>query len=298
MTSKNIIALSLHGLVKRYPEFTLGPIDTEIETGTVVGLVGPNSSGKTTTINSIAGLIRYEKGEVEIFGTLNRLNDPSWKFNVGYVGDRHVFYESWSCRGNLNFLSEFYPDWDWEFVEKLAVRFDLDLKKRAKTLSTGNRAKLSLIGTLAHKPRLLLLDEPTAGLDPVIRSEFLDVLFEYMEGGTASILYSTHILSDISRIADDLMFLHEGKIILRTHKDDLIDSWRRISFNHDGDVNGIRSVATIKSEGTGHLALSSNHTDTLGHLKEMGIENIQVSLMTVDEIAVQILKEGHHVEAG
>jgi len=297
MTAENVeSALSLKGLVKIYPEFTLGPIDTEIAPGTVVGLVGPNSSGKTTTINSIAGLIKYEKGEVRIFGRLNRLNDPKWKFDIGFVGDRHVFYEGWSCRRNLKFLSGFYPSWSWETAEKLAKRFDLNLKKLARTLSTGNRAKLALIGVLAPKPRLLLLDEPTAGLDPVVRSEFLDVLFEYMEEGTASILYSTHILSDISRIADDLIFLSDGKITLKTHKEDLIDTWRRISFSRDGITAPIRSVVSIKTEGRNHLVISSNHLETLGHLKELGVEKPEISLMTIDEIAVQILREVSHVE--
>lgn len=286
----------LDGLVKKYPEFTLGPIDTEIAAGTVVGLVGPNSSGKTTTINSIAGMIRHEAGKVKIFGVPNNLNDPAWKFNIGYVGDAHVFYESWSCRGNLDFLSGYYPNWDKDFVVKLADRFDLDLKKRARTLSTGNRAKLALISVLAHKPRLLLLDEPTSGLDPVVRSEFLDVLFEYMETGEAAILYSTHILSDISRLADDLIFIESGKILMRTHKDDLIDKWRRISFTRDGELNEIQSTVSLKSEGSSHLILSSDHIDTLAHLARMGIANPEVSLMTIDEIAVQILKEGSHVE--
>lgn len=296
MSSSNDIALKLNGLVKKYPEFTLGPIDLELMPGTVAGLVGPNSSGKTTTINSIAGLIRYEGGGVEIFGTGNNLNDPSWKYDIGYVGDQHVFYENWSCKANLDLIGEFYPDWDNDVVKKLAERFDLDLKKRARTLSTGNRAKLALISVLAHNPKLLILDEPTSGLDPVVRSEFLDVLFEYMEKGNAAILYSTHILSDISRIADDLIFIDQGKIVLRTHKDDLIDKWRKISFTYDGGIDEIRSIVKVKSEGKSHLVLSYNHTDTLDCLGEMGISNPEVSLMTVDEIAVQILKEGSHVE--
>ena len=289
-------ALSMQAVVKRYRGFTLGPLDLELEPGVVLGLIGPNGAGKTTTINIIAGLVRHDAGSIKIFGRENRLNDSKWKFDIGYVGDTHAFYEYWSGERNLKFLKQFYPDWSDEWAKNLAERFQLDLKKRANTLSKGNRAKLALIGALAHRPKLLILDEPTSGLDPVVRAEFLDTLWEIMESGDAAVLYSTHILSDISRIADELAFLRDGKLVLRTPKDDLVDNWRRISFRCEGDLPAIRAIVSIKREGAECVAVSSHQDETLADLANSGGKDVQTSAMTVDEIAIQILKEAGNVE--
>ena len=169
----------------------------------------------------MVGLIKQNSGSVEIFGTENIPSDISWKLDIGYVGDRHCFYENWSGARNLEYLSQFYPAWDNEYALELAGRFEVPLAKRANSLSSGNRVKLSLIGALAYRPKLLILDEPTAGLDPVVRTEFLEVLFGIMESGESAVFYSTHILSDISRIADELAFVDNGSLKTRVIKDDL-----------------------------------------------------------------------------
>jgi ABC-2 type transport system ATP-binding protein len=151
-----------------------------------------------------------------------------------------------------------------------------------------------LIAALAHAPKLLLLDEPTAGLDPVVRSEVLDVLFEVLEDGERAIFYSTHILSDISRLADELAFLDNGRVKLRTEKDDLMDRWRRISFRLDRNNLQLEGVVSHKHEANVHQVISSNHQETVRQLAEMGAESVHESRMTIDEIAVQILKGGNH----
>jgi ABC-2 type transport system ATP-binding protein len=291
-------ALSMLGVVKRYKGFKLGPVDLDLEPGVVLGLIGPNGAGKTTSINIIAGLVRHDAGSIKVFGIENRLSDIRWKFDIGYVGDTHAFYEYWSGARNLNFLKQFYPDWSDERAKELASRFQLDLKKRANTLSKGNRAKLALIGALAHRPKLLILDEPTSGLDPVVRAEFLDTLWEIMEKGDAAVLYSTHILSDISRIADELAFLMDGKIVLRKPKDDLVEQWRRISFRYSGEIKSLDSAVRINREKDDYILISSNHVVTEAQIKSMGVENVQESMMTIDEIAVEILKGAELVESG
>jgi ABC-2 type transport system ATP-binding protein len=282
-------AFEIKNLVKKYPDFQLGPVDMILEPGTVLGYIGPNGSGKTTTMHCLTGLVKADKGEMNIFGRNNHPNKPAWKLDIGYVGDVHVFYERWSAAKNLKFLSQFYPNWSEELAEKLAARFKLPLKKKAKELSTGNRVKLSLVAALAHSPKLLLLDEPTAGLDPVVRAEVLDTLFEVLEDGERAIFYSTHILTDINRLADELAFLSDGKIIKRVAKDDLTDSWRRISFRLQ-DRTKISGVVEHQMEGTDQQIVSSNVVETLNHLKELGAENIQETRMTIEEISVFILK--------
>jgi ABC-2 type transport system ATP-binding protein len=288
-------AFAFHQVIKKYPEFQLGPLNFDLEPGLVLGYIGPNGSGKTTTMHALVGLIKVDSGEMEVLGQKNNPNKPEWKLDIGYVGDIHVFYENWTAAQNLKFLSQFYPAWSNDMVSQLAQRFDLPLQKKAKELSGGNRVKLSLIAALAHSPRLLLLDEPTAGLDPVVRTEVLDALFEVLEDGERAIFYSTHILSDISRLADELAFLHNGQIILRTAKDDLTDQWRKISFRLAKSDLKFKAAITHQQEGNEHQIISTQFEATLSQLRELGAENIQENRMTIDEIAVQILKGAKNV---
>jgi len=283
-------AFKISGLAKSFPEFKLGPINLELEPGIVMGYIGPNGSGKTTTMHCMVGLVKPDAGEVEIFGRENDPNKPEWKLDIGYVGDKHVFYENWSGEKNLSFLKQFYPNWDTQLEHELIKRFEVPINKKAKDLSSGNRVKLSLIGALSHRPKLLILDEPTAGLDPVVRTEFLDVLFEVIESGERAIFYSTHILSDISRIADELTFLNNGQIALKASKEDLTENWRRISFKLSEGRNDFSETVLVENEGSNYKIISSRYESTMDELNQLGAESIQETRMSVDEIAVQILR--------
>jgi ABC-2 type transport system ATP-binding protein len=283
-------AFQFNDVIKTYPDFQLGPLNLELEPGVVLGYIGPNGSGKTTTMHCLTGLVRPDQGNMFVFGQQNHPNKPAWKLDIGYVGDVHVFYERWTAERNLKFLSQFYPNWSDSRVMELSERFKLPLNKRAKDLSSGNRVKLSLVGALAHSPRLLLLDEPTSGLDPVVRTEVLDVLFEILEDGERAIFYSTHILSDISRLADELAFLDEGKIIQRSTKEDLVDQWRKISFRLANENVAFIGCVTQQREGNHYQVVSSDAIQTLDHLRSLGAEHVHETRMTIDEIAVQILK--------
>lgn len=289
-------AFTLTDVVKTYPGFQLGPLSLELEPGRVLGYVGPNASGKTTTFHCMMGLDRTRSGKIEIFGRETSPHALAWKADIGYVGDLHVFHESWTADKNLRFRSQFYPNWSPSRAGDLAKRFGLPLDKKAKDLSTGNRVKLSLVAALAHSPKLLLLDEPTAGLDPVVRREVLDTLFEILEDGERSIFYATHILSDIARLADELAFLSNGKIIQRSRKDDLLETWRRISFVSTKADLPLEAVAAHEQEGASHRIVSSDAVRTLAGLANAGITDIEETRMTIDDIAVEILKGGRNVE--
>jgi ABC-2 type transport system ATP-binding protein len=288
-------AARLNGLTKRWPGFQLGPLDLALEPGTVLALVGPNGAGKTTTLNCIAGLIVPDAGDTEVFGLPVHPTRTEYRREVGYVGEENGFFQRWTAARNLDFLAKQLPGWSSDRAGRLSDRFGLPLDKPVNKLSRGNRTKLALVAALAHGPRLLLLDEPTSGLDPVVRAEVLDVLWEITEDGEHAVLYSTHVLSDINRLADELAFLRDGELVLRTGRDELSESWRRVSFRlqeEDVELPGVVEHRRVRAE---HQVITRDAPATLERLSELGAEAVEVSRMSVDEIAVQILKEGHHV---
>jgi len=288
-------AARLSGLTKRWPGFQLGPLDLILEPGTVLALVGPNGAGKTTTLNCMAGLIVPDEGCTEVFGAPVHPTRTEYRRDVGYVGEESGFFQRWTAGRNLDFMAKLLPGWSRDRARRLVERFALPLGKPVNKLSRGNRTKLALVAALAYGPRLLLLDEPTAGLDPVVRTEVLDVLWEITEDGEHAVLYSTHILSDISRLADELAFLRDGQLVLRTGRDELSERWRRVSFRlpaKDVELAGVVEHHRVRAE---HQVITRDAKATLQQLTELGAEAVEVSRMSVDEIAVQILKEGHHV---
>jgi ABC-2 type transport system ATP-binding protein len=293
--TENTIAARLTGLTKRFAGFQLGPLDLALEPGTVLALVGPNGAGKTTTLNCMAGLMVPDDGDAEVFGLPVSPFRTEYRNDVGYVGEESGFFLRWTARRNLAYLAELIPGWSHDRARQLTERIALPLDKPVNKLSRGNKTKLALVAAMAHRPRLLLLDEPTSGLDPVVRAEVLDVLWEIIEDGEHAVLYSTHILSDINRLADELVFMRDGQFVLRTGRDELGENWRRVSFRlqkEEVELSGIVEHRRVRSE---HQIVTRDAEATLRQLAELGAEAVEVSRMSVDEIAVQILKEGHHV---
>lgn len=290
-------ALKFENLVKEFPGFKLGPLNFKIEPGKVVAYVGPNGSGKTTTMQTVMGLLKADEGCVKIFGAENNQYKIDWKLNIGYVGDIHAYFENWSVSQNFNFLKQFYPNWDNKKAALLARRLDLEPAKLVGNLSRGNRIKLSIIQALAHNPKLLIFDEPTDGLDPVVRNEFMDILFEEMEKGERSIFYSTHLVSEVERICDELIFLNEGNILLQTEKEDLLDSWRTISFTSDRSDLELPGMFSLKKENGKYKLVSKECINTLAALKQLGITDVIEKRLSLEEISVNILKEVKNVQA-
>jgi len=287
-------AFSIHGVEKRYPGFKLGPLDLELKPGTALALIGPNGAGKTTLMDLLAGVLASTAGEMEVLGHNTRTGDPAWKTAIGYASEQQPFFERWTARANLRFLARFFPDWSRDVQQRLVERFDVPLDKPVVTLSQGNRVKLALVAALAHKPRLLLLDEPTAGLDPLVRSDVLDTLQELLEDDDFTILYSTHILSDIGRLADELAFLRNGRLLLRTARDELERDWRRVSFHlSGGTLAGAAAGSLIDHEvqGAQHRAVSRDFERTADQLHALGATRIEAHRLSLEEIAIHVLRD-------
>lgn len=288
-------AFALHGVSKSYTGFTLGPLDLAVDVGSVVGFIGPNGSGKTTTLRCLSGQIVPHAGRVEILGRPADVDAVDWRHDVAFVSDESAFFEEWTGRRNLEFVGQYFDSWSAARSEQLAQRFNCPLDQKVKTLSKGNRVKLALVMALSRDARLLLLDEPTAGLDPVVRSEVLDVLWELLESGEHTIFYSTHNLSDINRLADELVFLRDGQIAQRAAKDALAEQWGQISCQLAGDMPPMAEVVHARAEGGQHQLVSSDAAATLARLADAGATQVQHTRLPIDEIAVHILKGAGHV---
>ncbi|RJP76342.1 MAG: ABC transporter ATP-binding protein [Candidatus Zixiibacteriota bacterium] len=290
-------AYAVRQLQKSYPDFCLGPLDLDLPPGLVQGLVGPNGSGKTTLLLCMMGMATVDRGEVLFSGQPAHRNTADWKRDLGFVPDEPAFFEGWSGARNLKFISQFYPDWSPDRAAELARRFQLPLNKKAWSLSRGNRTKLALVAAMAHRPRLYLFDEPTAGLDPVVRSEVMEALWEEMEGGERSIIYSTHLITDLQRFADELVFLRDGRVQLRTDKESLADRWGRLTFQAAQEPAGLTAAVEIRRQNGGYQVISADAQATLKDLAGRGIQAVQHSRLSMEDIAVSIMKGGTGVAA-
>lgn len=220
-------AIYVQGLTKQYPGFTLGPLSFSLPEGSILGFVGENGAGKTTTIKSILGLARPQGGLVRILGRemggQNPREDLALRQQVGVVLCENGFPESLSPLDAERILRGLYPTWDSGYYHQLLSRFVLPENKPLKLFSTGMNRKLHLAAALAHRPRLLILDEATSGLDPVVREEMLDLFLEFMEDGAHSILLSSHITSDLDKVADYIALIQKGRLLCCGDKNQLLE---------------------------------------------------------------------------
>lgn len=217
-------AAALCGVEKHYKDFTLGPVSLEIPAGSIVGLVGENGAGKTTLLKLLCGVNRPDAGRAELLG--GAPTAPDRRADLGVVFEDAYFYESLTAaQVGRCMAGVFGPRWNAAaFADRLA-RFGLKPDKKIKEYSRGMRMKLSLAGALAHAPRLLVLDEATAGLDPVVRGELLDLLLDFIQDEQHSILMSSHITADLEQVADTIAYLHRGQLLFHENKDDLMQEY-------------------------------------------------------------------------
>lgn len=217
--------LEIHALRKSYGDFTLRDVSFSLPRGYIMGLVGPNGAGKTTIVKLLLNLVRRDAGEIRVFGLDAREAEVAIKARIGFVHERPAFYEHVTVAGMGAIAAPFYRDWDRALFHRLAADFDLPLRKRVGALSRGMRTKLALALAMAHHAELLVLDEPTSGLDPVFRRELLERLSAYIQDGKRSVLFSTHITSDLERVADYVTFIREGRVMFSTTKDEVLERW-------------------------------------------------------------------------
>lgn len=225
--------LEIKNLSKNYTGFNLENISFNIDKGYIMGFIGPNGAGKTTTIKLIMNLIKRNSGEIKVFGLDNIRDEKEIKGRIGFVYDESNYYDNLSVKDNAKLISDFYEKWNLTEFDRYLNMFGLDKKQKIKELSKGMKTKFALATALSHGAELLLMDEPTSGLDPVSRQEIINILQEYIEDGTRSVLFSTHIISDIEKMADYVTFINKGRIVFSEEKLKIEDEYRIVKGGLD-----------------------------------------------------------------
>jgi ABC-2 type transport system ATP-binding protein len=284
--------LEIKKLRKEYPEFILDDIDWKVPKGYVMGLIGPNGAGKTTTIKLTMNLIGSDGGQVKVFGLDNIQNENQIKNKIGYVGEEQFFYDHKSAAWTGEFVSHFYDKWDGEKYQSLLEQFDIPPKKRIKKFSRGMKVKLSLAIALSHNPELIMLDEPTSGLDPIIRREVIDFLKTFTEDNEKTVILSSHITDDISRIADYITYMINGKIVMTETKDELLSNWKKIHFTPESlDKSVIDKLESVDSHMFGSSGLTKNYPSIHDALAPgLASGDIKVESVGLDDILIALVK--------
>ena len=213
--------IEIQGLCKHYKDFTLDHIDLTVPEGQIVGLIGENGAGKTTTLKAVLGVIRPDGGAIRLLG--GDPGDPAIRSQVGVVFEDSYFYGGLCARQIDRIMAGIHATWDSALFHGYCRRFDLEGSKPVKDFSRGMRMKMSLATALAHRPKLLVMDEATSGLDPVVRGEMLDLFLEFIQDEGHGVLMSSHITADLERIADQIAYIHKGRLLFQQDKDLLLE---------------------------------------------------------------------------
>lgn len=215
-------AISISNLKKSYKDFTLNNISFQVPKGAIMGFVGENGAGKTTTLKSILGLIKVDEGNISVLGAAPGALDNETKQKIGVVFDGSNLHDTLNAYYINIIMKHIYSNWDEKIFGEYLKKFELPERKIIKDYSRGMKMKLSIAIALSHHSKLLILDEATSGLDPMVREEILDIFLEFIQDEENSILLSSHIISDIEKVADYVTFIHKGRIIFSENKDNLI----------------------------------------------------------------------------
>lgn len=235
MSRKGIVmnALEIKNISKTYKNFKLDDVSFVLPCGHIMGLIGENGAGKSTIINCILDIIEKDSGSISVLGQKNDKNNVSLKENIGVVLDASDVYDNYTVKQVENIMKDVYKQWNHEVYDYYIQKFALPLNKMIKDFSRGMKMKMAITIALSHQPKLLILDEATSGLDPIMRDEILDVFMEFVQDENHAILLSSHISSDLEKIADYITFIHEGKLILSTSKDELIYEYGLMKCRND-----------------------------------------------------------------
>ena len=280
-------AIEIKNLVKRYDDnFQLGELNLDIPSGEIIGLIGENGAGKTTLIKSILDILRINKGEIKIFGKDVKNNETLIKEDIGVVLDNTFFPEVLNAKDIDSVMKSIYKSWDSKLYYDYLKEFNIPVTSIIKKLSKGMRKKLEIATALAHHPKLLILDEPTSGLDPVVRNEVLDIFLKFIADDEHTILFSTHITSDLENIADEIVFIDKGKVLINKTRDEILDNYGILKCNLDEFTKIDKSdYMAYKKNKYNYEILVSDRNKVSKKYKNMVVDKI-----TLEDLMVLMIK--------
>ncbi|MHB8062480.1 MAG: ABC transporter ATP-binding protein [Ruminiclostridium sp.] len=283
-------SLKIKDLSKEYEGFSLKNLSFALPQGYIMGLIGPNGAGKTTTIKLMLNMLKKTVGEITILGLDSVADQNKIKESIGAVFDANYFVQDWTVKEVERYIGIFYSTWDSSKFKAMIDRFGLNPNKKVKELSRGMQMKLMLSCAFSHDAKLLILDEPTSGLDPVARDELLDILLEFISDGQRSVLFSTHITSDLDKIADYITFINNGELIYTGAKDEFVDSFRLVK----GGKNDITTEQEKKIMGIRKYSTGFEGLIKAGDIRSFS--NLNCEAVSIDEIIVFTSKGGNNNE--
>jgi ABC-type multidrug transport system ATPase subunit len=289
-------AIATRALTKRFGrDFSLLGVDLQVPEGAVYVLVGPNGAGKTTTIRLLQGLLAADAGEIDVLGLNPRAQGPLVRAQVGYVPERGDWGYGFLAAGRLlEHHAAYFPTWDWEYAARLANAFEIPLRKRMGKLSKGLARRVHLLMALAHRPPLLLLDEPTDGLDPVMRDETLGMLAEHVAETGCTVLISTHLVHEVDRLADHLGVMRDGRLTAQLPREVLHRMLRRYRADVPTGWSGVPGLngAVVKRGGVGReiqWSVWGDEREVARQLAESGATVRDAAPLTLEDAAVALL---------
>jgi ABC-2 type transport system ATP-binding protein len=289
-------ALVLQKVRKSYPGFLLRDIELELPEGGVLGVIGANGAGKSTLLRILLGLVRQDSGRVEVLGKPMPAEEARVKLEAGYVAQEMSLYPEATLRWHMRWIASVYPSWDERQARRLVERLRLKPEQRFAMMSRGQQVKTMLLLAMARRPRLLVLDEPTAGLDPIARHEFLAEMMHALREQARSVVLSSHSTADVERVSDHILILHEGRMVEFAEKEALLERWRRIRFEADPQWRPERALPwsrVTRAGRLGEIRTGAFEWSLPERLEAAGARLLDVQRMTLEEIFLtQITLDG------
>jgi ABC-2 type transport system ATP-binding protein len=288
-------AIALNHIRKSYDHFALQDINLTLPEGEIMGLVGVNGAGKTSILRILMGLMRPDSGTVEVLGHALPQQQVQAKRDIGYASEDMRLYRGKTLRWHMDFICSIYPSWDEAYATVLLQRFDLRSEQTLAGFSHGQRVKALLMLNLARRPKLLLLDEPTTGLDPVARSEVLEALADVLRDNARSVLFSSHNTQDVEQLSDSITFLHEGRLLASQDKESFLDNWRHILCRGQWTVSRAEWPEVASAQQNGSLIeLKVRHFSeaVLQRLQSLDLEIKAINAMNLEDIFVTSVRAG------
>lgn len=286
-------AFELTGITKHYPHFTLQGVDLSLPQGQIIGLVGVNGAGKSTLLRILTGLTAPDTGRVEVLGHSMPAGQVAAKRDIGFASEDMRLYRRRTLRWHMDLIRAIYPGWDEAYAGELMRRFDLRAEQAVGGYSHGQRVKALLLLNLARRPRLLLLDEPTTGLDPVARAEVLEALADVLREETRSVLFSSHNTHDVEQLADTIAFLHQGRLLASSDKETFLENWRRVVCHGDWtpDSDNWPELAAVRRNGSILELKVNGFTDSMPErLQAQGLIIQSLHPMNLEDIFVTTVR--------